>query len=123
MTMTFRALFSTAAMLLLATAMGCARNGTPNSASEEPATKTTAASEDTHGHDHSGWWCSEHGVPEEECGLCDAKLAAEMQRNGDWCQEHDRPDSQCFICHPEQEATFAARYEAKYGEQPPKPEI
>ena len=35
--------------------------------------------------------------------------------------EHDRPDSQCFECHPENFEKFAARYEAKFGEQPPKP--
>ena len=74
-------------------------------------------------HDHSGWWCNEHGVPEEECGQCNAKLAKEFQKKGDWCKDHDRPDSQCFICHPEKEAQFAARYEAKYGKKPPKPDL
>jgi hypothetical protein len=73
-------------------------------------------------HPHEGWWCDEHGVPEEICGQCNSKLAAEFRKKGDWCQEHDRPDSQCFICHPELEAKFAARYEAKFGTQPPKPE-
>lgn len=74
-------------------------------------------------HDHSGWWCNEHGVPEEICSLCDSKVAAELQKKGDWCKEHDRADSQCFICHPELEAKFAAQYEAKYGKKPPKPEV
>ncbi len=73
-------------------------------------------------HDHSGWWCNEHGVPEEICALCSSKLAADCQKKGDWCKEHDRPDSQCFKCHPELEAKFAAQYEAKYGKQPPKPQ-
>jgi hypothetical protein len=72
------------------------------------------------GHDHSGWWCPEHAVPEEVCGLCDPKVAAKMKAEGDWCKTHDRPDTQCFVCHPELEAKFAALYEAKYGEQPPK---
>ncbi len=72
------------------------------------------------GHDHSGWWCPEHAVPEEMCGLCDPKIAEKMKAEGDWCKEHDRPDSQCFVCHPEYEARFAALYEAKYGELPPK---
>jgi hypothetical protein len=71
-------------------------------------------------HTHEVWWCGEHGVPEEECGQCDVKLAAKFQKEGDWCQEHKRPDSQCFVCHPELEAKFAARYEAKYGKPPPK---
>jgi hypothetical protein len=84
-----------------------------------PAPKTVVQ---TSGHNHSGWWCSEHGVPEAECGRCDPKLAAEFQKKGDWCAEHDRPDSQCFVCHPELEAQFAARYEARYGKKPPKPE-
>jgi hypothetical protein len=78
---------------------------------------------ETAAHDHSGWWCDEHGVPEEECGQCNAKLAAAFQKKGDWCREHDRPDSQCFLCHPEKEAEFAARYEAKYGKKPSKPQL
>ena len=47
---------------------------------------------------------------------------ADFKAKGDWCEKHNRPDSQCFICHPEKETEFAALYEAKYGEQPPKPE-
>ena len=72
------------------------------------------------GHEHEGWWCAEHGMPEKVCAQCDSKLAAEFQKKGDWCKEHDRPDSQCFICHPELEAKFAAEYEAKEGKQPPQ---
>lgn len=75
------------------------------------------------GHDHSGWWCSEHGVPEEVCALCSSKVAAEFQKKGDWCKDHDRPDSQCFKCHPELEEKFAAQYEAKFGTKPPKTEV
>jgi len=73
------------------------------------------------GHSHEGWWCNEHGVPEEVCALCSTKLVPDFKAKGDWCEEHNRPESQCFICHPEKEAEFAALYEAKYGEQPPKP--
>jgi cobalt-zinc-cadmium efflux system membrane fusion protein len=69
-----------------------------------------------------GWWCDEHGVPEDVCALCNTKLVADFKAKGDWCKEHERPDSQCFICHPEKQAEFAAQYEAKYGKQPPKPE-
>ena len=105
--------------------VGCARN---------PAPEVVTATQDDHshgehghshekeGHSHDGWWCDEHGVPEEVCGQCNSKLAAQFQKKGDWCKEHDRPDSQCFICHPELEAKFAARYAAKFGTQPPKPE-
>lgn len=120
MTSTIRALTLIAGALFLAT-IGCAQSATETKATAaDPSAENTAATEDA--HDHSGWWCDEHGVPEAECGLCDAKLAADMQRKGDWCKTHDRPDSQCFLCHPELEATFAARYEAKYGKKPPKPE-
>ena len=72
-------------------------------------------SDDAHSHD--GWWCDEHGVPEEVCAQCSIKLAANFKAKGDWCKEHDRPDSQCFVCHPEKEAEFAAQYEAKYGKE------
>jgi cobalt-zinc-cadmium efflux system membrane fusion protein len=87
----------------------------------EPAAATPASQVSDHGHSHEGWWCNEHGVPEEVCALCSAKLADEFKAKGDWCAEHDRPDSQCFDCHPELEAEFAARYEAKYGQKPPRP--
>ncbi|MGD9645607.1 MAG: RND transporter [Pirellulales bacterium] len=87
----------------------------------ETATDASPASSAKTGHTHGAWWCDEHGVPEEVCGLCDRKVAAEMKAQGDWCGEHDRPDSQCFVCHPEYEAQFAAQYEAKYGKKPPKP--
>jgi hypothetical protein len=66
-------------------------------------------------------WCVEHGVPEDACGQCNAKVAADCKQKGDWCKEHDRPESQCFLCHPELEAKFAAEYEAKNGQPPPKP--
>ena len=81
---------------------------------------TTSAQKKETGDDHSGWWCNEHGVPEGVCAQCNSKIAAEFQKKRDWCKEHDRPDSQCFICLPEQEARFAAQYEAKFGDKPPK---
>jgi cobalt-zinc-cadmium efflux system membrane fusion protein len=93
--------------------------GCSQPASEPSGGKTTPTA-DT--HDHSGWWCAEHGVPEGECSQCNSKLAADFQKKGDWCADHNRAKSQCFICDPGLEAKFAARYEAKYGKQPPKPE-
>ena len=102
-------------ILLLALSLGCSQNAAEPAASPE-ASATTGSGE------HSAWWCNEHGVPEEVCGQCNSKLAAEFQRKGDWCATHDRPDSQCFACHPDKEAQFAAQYEAKYGKKPPKPE-
>ena len=97
--------------------MGCS-----NAADKEAATATSATAASTVAHGHEGWWCSEHGVPEEVCAQCSTKLAAEFKAKGDWCAKHDRPESQCFICHPEKEAEFAALYVAKFGKQPPKPE-
>ncbi len=102
----------------------------------EPLDDTTSpSSEESHGdhdhgdddhgsesdHDHSGWWRPEHGVPEGECTRCDSSLIADFKEKEDWCDDHERPDSQCFHCHPELETKFAARYKAKFGEQPPKP--
>ncbi len=93
---------------------GCGKTedrGAASTSSPEPA--AVAAND--------GWWCSEHGVPEGDCGLCDQKVAAAMKAKGDWCREHDRPESQCFICHPDFKARFAAQYEARYGKAPPEP--
>lgn len=82
----------------------------------DPPTKTVKV-------DHGGWWCDEHGVPEEICGRCSAKVAAEFKKKNDWCKEHDRPESQCFICHPELKAKFAKQFETKYGQKPPELEV
>ncbi len=118
-----------ASMALLSFSLvGCGtpQEGTPTALEEN----STAGHEDADGehdhgseaaHDHQGWWCSEHGVPEEECTRCDFNLIGDFKAKGDWCDEHARPHSQCFLCDPELEGKFAARYEAKYGEQPPKP--
>ena len=94
------------------------------SKSADKSASSTAAS-DTHseasGDSHDGWWCNEHGVPEEVCALCDPSLVADFKAKGDWCEKHNRPDSQCFICHPDKQGEFAKLFEAKYGTQPPKP--
>src|SRR4051794_12569494 len=103
------------------TGCGQAGSATGPQAGAQGHGEHNAAAEKEDGHDHSGWWCSEHGVPEGICALCDSKVAADYQKKGDWCKEHDRPDSQCFACHPELEAKFAPQYEAKYGKSPPKP--
>jgi hypothetical protein len=87
-----------------------------------PSTAATAEQHATAEHSHAGWWCDEHGVPEEVCALCNSKLVPQFKAKGDWCKKHDRPDSECFVCHPELAAEFAAQYEAKYGKQPPKPQ-
>ncbi len=72
-------------------------------------------------NEHAGWWCSEHGVPEEECARCDSSLVAGFKEKGDWCEEHARPESQCFKCDPKRFDKFAARYEAKTGKKPSTP--
>jgi hypothetical protein len=72
-------------------------------------------------HSHGGWWCVEHGVPEEECAQCNSSLAAKFKSDSDWCEEHNRPESQCFLCSTARFDKFAARYEAKTGHKPPKP--
>lgn len=83
---------------------------------QQPADKPAAVAA---AHDHSGWWCDEHGVPEEECSMCSKKVAAECKRKGDWCEKHDRAKSQCFQCDPSLKDRFAARYRAKYQKEPP----
>jgi cobalt-zinc-cadmium efflux system membrane fusion protein len=102
------------AFLCVALAMfaaGCGKTDNMGAASAQPPPK------------HDGWWCDEHGVPEEVCAICNVKLVADFKAKGDWCKDHERPDSQCFVCHPEKEAEFAAQYEAKYGKKPPKAQM
>ncbi len=102
--------FTAVAVLALA---GCSQQ-----ASDEGATQVTAASDD--GHDHSGWWCVEHGIPEEECSMCSAKAADDFKAKGDWCEEHNRAESQCFICDPSRAEKYTRLYEAKFGHAPPE---
>jgi hypothetical protein len=113
---------SLAAVLLVAFVVGCGQSVSKVEKEKDHDHDHAVASAEKHEHKHDGWWCDEHGVPEEDCSRCDSKLAAELQKKGDWCKDHDRADSQCFVCHPELEAKFAARYVAKFGKQPPKPE-
>jgi hypothetical protein len=81
--------------------------------------KEVAANEGKKPHDHSGWWCDEHGIPEAECSMCSSKVAAECKKKGDWCDKHDRAKSQCFLCDPSLKEKFAAVYRTKYGKEPP----
>ena len=87
----------------------------PKADKEESKTATT----------HAGWWCSEHGVPEEMCSICmsEANAKKKFKDNGDWCKEHDRAESQCFKCDPKRYKKFEDMYVAKYGKKPgPPPE-
>lgn len=116
--MSFRNMLAVIAVVLVGVPIvACSKSSKSSAGADSSATKAAAA-----GHNHEEWWCNEHGVPEEVCALCDTTLVAGFKAKGDWCEKHNRPDSQCFACHPEKEAEFAALYEAKYGEKPPKPE-
>jgi hypothetical protein len=92
---------------------GCGSNATM--APDSPPSTTPAADACS-----VAGWCTKHGVPEELCAQCNAKVAAELKKKGDWCKEHNRPESQCFLCNPKLADKFAAEYEAKYGKKPPK---
>jgi hypothetical protein len=96
--------------------VACSKSSSTGAAANSAGVKEIA------GHSHEGWWCDEHGVPEEVCAQCNTKLVADFKAKNDWCDKHNRPDSQCFVCHPEKETEFAALYEAKFGKKPPKPE-
>ncbi len=117
--------FGLTAIAVLALA-GCGQQASGPDASQ--VAETSHEGHDHEGHDHAGeevqihggWWCYEHAVPEEQCAMCDAKLAAELREKGDWCDEHMRPDSLCFQCHPENAEKFVALFEAKYGKTPPQ---
>lgn len=114
--------FGMIAALILAAAFVSGCGQAPTQVEKAKGGKGSAAAEKEAGSpDTAGWWCKEHGVPEEICALCSSKLAGDFKKKGDWCKEHDRPESQCFKCHPNLEAKFAAQYEAKYGQKPPKP--
>ena len=68
-----------------------------------------------------GYWCVEHGIPEEACSMCSSKAADDFKAKGDWCEEHSRAESQCFKCDPSRAEKYAKLYEAKFGHAPPQP--
>jgi len=94
--------------------VGCGKSDNQGAAGGQPQAKGDAP--------HDGWWCDEHGIPEEKCSMCSKKVADECKRKGDWCKEHDRAKSQCFKCDPKLKEAFAAEYRARYGKEPPEPE-
>jgi hypothetical protein len=103
-----------AAIVTAALISGCAGEK-PVANNETSPSSTSTASHD----DHSGWWCVEHAIPEEECSMCSASAKEACKAKGDWCEEHTRAESQCFICDPSRAEKFAKLYEAKFGEKPP----
>ena len=113
-------IFAAASLLgILLTIAGC--GGEPPATENGEGATTDTAAATTPVDDHSGWWCVEHGIPEEECSMCSADAAKAFREKGDWCEEHNRAESQCFQCDPARADKFAALYEAKYGKKPPAP--
>jgi hypothetical protein len=104
-----------AALVLALFTLGCGQTPAP----QAEATGQAKPVAEANAKGHSGWWCTEHGIPEADCALCNDKVAAEYKKRGDWCKEHDRPESQCFLCDPSRMEKFAAQYRAKYGQEPP----
>ena len=106
-----------AAIAFVLVSIGCNKNETKSGqqakASTEPKSETT----------HAGWWCGEHGVPEEMCSICMSEAAAKkkFKDNGDWCKEHNRAESQCFKCDPARYTKFEEMFVAKYGKKPERP--
>jgi cobalt-zinc-cadmium efflux system membrane fusion protein len=49
----------------------------------------------------------EHGVPGDQCTMCNPDLVAVFKEMADWCEEHGLPESHCKQCNPS--LTFAAR--------------
>jgi hypothetical protein len=107
-------------------AAGCSNSGSPSNRGKDAGAKSRRADADTATAgakeiDHSGWWCDEHGLPEEVCDVCNAKYRAAEKAKGNWC-EHGRVKTSCFKCNPGLKEKYAAMYEAKYGKKPPEPE-
>jgi hypothetical protein len=98
------------------TALGCGKAEPEKPRAEKPSGGDKAVGEE---HDHSGWWCAEHGIPEAKCSMCSAEVAAKKKKEGDWCEKHDRALSQCFICNPERKEYYANVYRAQFGKEPP----
>jgi len=107
--------FSVMAMAALAVG-GCGSSATKGPDSPKSATPSADSSAVANN------WCVEHGMPEDICAQCDAKVAADFKQKGDWCKEHNLPESQCFRCNPKLADKFAAEYEVRYGKKPPQPE-
>ena len=109
----------TIAIVVLVTGMflvGC--NDKPSTPDKGGSTTSVASS--TPESKHSGWWCSEHGIPEKECLMCRENGEELCKKNGDWCEKHEFCKSQCFGCDPKLKERYAVRYREKYGKEPPE---
>src|ERR1700730_9569321 len=115
-------LLTVAAFSFALAGAGCNKNDTKG----DPQAKTpkSGVGEGKSASTHEGWWCQEHGVPEEICSICMSETAAKkkFKDNGDWCKLHDRAHSQCFKCDPFlYEKVFVPMHVAKTGKKPERP--
>ena len=92
----------------------------PKSEGDKAISKTSAEAKSTPTTKHGGWWCTEHGIPEDECIMCMKDGEATAKKKGDWCEIHEFPKSQCFGCDPKLKERYAVRYKEKYGKEPPE---
>src|SRR5262245_55402868 len=86
-------LFLTAGIMVV----GC--EDKPSTPDNKGGSKTSVADAKTPPSKHAGWWCTEHGIPEEECLMC-LHSEDDLKKKGDWCDKHDYCKSQCFACDP-----------------------
>lgn len=100
--------------------VGCGKTEDKGGSGKGPGTPVANKKENK----HDTWWCDEHGIPEEECSMCNSKVLKACKARGDVCEKHpDRAKSQCFICDPSLREKWATKYRAHYGnKEPPVPE-
>ena len=116
--------FPVTAVALTVFLAGCGESSSqPQTDPQGPAVENVqaTAADGAPGHNYKDWWCTEHGVPEKDCSICNAQAARRFKEKGDWCEEHGRAESQCFLCDPSRAEKFAKLFEAKFGHAPPKP--
>lgn len=111
------AMFAAIAVL----AGGCGKATQTDSAKGTEKEKPVAQNTGDPPGDHSGWWCPEHGLPEEVCDLCSRKFREAEKAKGNWC-EHNRVKTSCFKCNPGLKEKYAAEYKAKFQKEPPPTE-
>jgi len=117
----FGGLVISAVMVLAFSSVGCNQ---PAKNDDKKQAKTDDKKKDIpKGGPHDGWWCQEHGVPEEDCSLCvsPAERKKRFIDTGDWCPIHKRAQSQCFKCDPEKYKKFEEQHVAKMGHKPERP--
>jgi hypothetical protein len=117
-------LLAVAAILLSVADSGCTKTEKSTTQAKAKIEPKTVSGEAKGEAAHGGWWCQEHGVPEEMCSICMSEAAAKkmFKDKADWCKIHDRAQSQCFKCDPSlYEKVFVPMYVAKTGKKPERP--